>query len=181
MTAVHVGLHAEADHFWGHHVRPNLGGDPQSHGPRRHDGAARDHRAGAHQCTRFHHRSMQDDRPRTDQRTVVDDAPLQVGEVPDHTFVANNRRLEKGGVNNGAVLDGRAGADHNFPVVAPQNRPWPDTRFRTNLDRADHHRLRRNVGGRVDLRHLVAQCVNRHPPTVSAHHPAGDRRASDRP
>lgn len=79
MTTLHIGLHAKADHFGRHHVRPNLGRDPQSHGPRGHNGASRYHRTGAHQSTRFHHRSVQHDGPRTDQRSVVDDATLQVG------------------------------------------------------------------------------------------------------
>ena len=71
------------------------------------------------------------------------------------------------GVDDGAVLDGRAGADHDAAGVAPEHGAGPHRRLGAEIDVADDDRVRVDVGGGVDVRLDVAERVDRHGATRS--------------
>ena len=77
-----------------------------------------------------HHRPVQHDRVRADERAVLDGAALEVREVADDAVVADDGGQLGGAVDDGAVLDRRALADADVAVVAPQHRLGPDRRCR---------------------------------------------------
>ena len=105
---------------------------------------------------------MQHDRTRADQGAVVDGAALEVGEVPDHAVVADDRGEHRGGVDDGAVLDRGARPDLDVPVVAPEHRLGPDRGARADGDVADHGGLGVDVGVGMNPRLGVAEGVDRH-------------------
>ena len=72
--------------------------------------------------------------------------------MADDALVADLRRGERGGVDDGAVLDRRAGADHDAAGVAAEHGARPDRRLRADRDLADDDGVRVDVGGRVDRR-----------------------------
>ena len=66
------------------------------------------------------------------------------------------------GVHDRAVLDRRAGADHDAAGVAAQHGGGPHRRLGADGDLADHHRVRVDVGGGIDGRLDVAERVDGH-------------------
>src|SRR5262249_29548923 len=88
--------------------------------------AVRDQRPRAGQRTGTHARAVQHDGPGADEGTVLDDAALEMGEVPDDAVVADEGVELLGAVDDGAVLDRGPGADHDLAVVAAQDGLGPD-------------------------------------------------------
>lgn len=109
---------------------------------------------------------MKDHRGVPHHRTVTNDTALEVNDVSDHAGIAHHRRVGRGGVQYGVVLNTRAAPDLDVPVVSTQDGPRPDRRFRANSHVADDHRVRMNVGGRVNGRRGLAEGVDRHEATI---------------
>ena len=78
-------------------------------------------------------------------------------------------------MDDGAVLDGRPGPDHDRPIVGPDDGARPDAGFRTDVDLADQHGFGVDEGVAVDPRPLVTQCVESHGGYSNR---AADRRSS---
>jgi hypothetical protein len=71
-------------------------------------------------------------------------------------FLAAIRRFLAGHVDDRTVLDVGTGADADRRVVAANDAIEPDVGIRADLDIADHDRVRRDKGGRVDARQNIA-------------------------
>ena len=67
-----------------------------------------DHRIGADGRASAYDRPMKDDAARSSQRFVLERAPFEVGEVADHAAVPDHSREAGPGVDDRAVLNGRA-------------------------------------------------------------------------
>ena len=78
---------------------------------------------------------MEDNRARADEGAVLHGAALEVGEVPDDASGAHDRREVGPGVDDGAVLDRRALADHDAAEVAAQHAPAATPSPRTRWSR----------------------------------------------
>lgn len=87
-------------------------------------------------------------------------------DVADHAVIADDRWLLRCGVNDGVVLDARACADHDVPIVSAQDGSWPNRRICPDANVSNHHRIRVNECSRVDLRFEVSECIQGHVPTV---------------
>ena len=105
---------------------------------------------------------MEDDRPVADERPILDRAPFEMDEVTDHAVVADDRRVDRCGVQHAAVLDTRSGTDTNLTVVATKDGVRPDRRTRPNRHRPDDHGVWVDVRQVVDRRQLVPEGVDRH-------------------
>src|SRR5438874_2291194 len=86
--------------------------------------------------------------------------------VADGAIGPDDRVVALGAVNDGAVLDGGAGADDDAPGVAPQHGAGPDRRLLVEPHPSDHDRVGVDVRRLVDLRLVVSQGVDRHGVTL---------------
>lgn len=133
-------------------------GPPQTDGNTVGDVTRRDHPLRRYQRTRGDHglsvhlRTVEHDRPRTDQASIIYPAPLEVRQMPYQTVVSDLGRQFCGGVQHCAILDCGTFTDRDVPEVAPKHRTGPHRAVRAQSDRADHRRRGVHVGGRVDRR-----------------------------
>lgn len=109
---------------------------------------------------------MHDDGAVADQGVVLDGATLEVHDVADHAVVAHDRREHVRGVQDAAVLDGRAFADDDVAVVAAQHRPRPDGAVGADAHSADDDCVGMDVGVGMNDRTTVTQGVDGHAGTL---------------
>ncbi len=109
---------------------------------------------------------MKDHRGVPHHRTVLNDTALEVDDVSDDAVVTDHRRVGRGGMQHRVVLNIRTTPDLDVPVVSTQNGPWPDRRFRADSHITDDHRVRMNVGGRIDAWRGLTKGVDRHEATI---------------
>ena len=109
---------------------------------------------------------MEHHRSRSDQRVVLEGAPLEVGQVADHATVADDGGEPGAGVDDRAVLYGGPGSDGDGPVVAPQDRVGPHGRLGADGDVADDHGVGVDVRLGVDGGDEVFESVDGHGPTL---------------
>ena len=88
--------------------------------------------------------------------------------MPDHAVVADDRVLERRGVDDAPVLDRRPGTDRDPPVVAAQHGLGPDGRPGADGDVADDGGIGMDVRIRMDVGAEVAERVERHGLTLQA-------------
>ncbi len=93
---------------------------------------------------------------------VLNDAALQMDQVPDHAIVADPGLLHGLGVDDGAVLNGGPGADDDRAVVGADDGAGPHARARSETDLADQHRFGVDVGIRVNPRPFFAERIEGH-------------------
>ena len=86
----------------------DLGRHPEGQRARRDHHVVRHHRVGAHRGAPADDGVVQDDAARAGQRLVLEGAALEVGEVADDAAVADDGGEARAGVDDGAVLNGRA-------------------------------------------------------------------------
>lgn len=98
----------------------------------------------------------------------MDRACLKMGNMSDHTVVANNRWLLGCGVHNGVVLDAGPCPNDDVAIVATEDGPRPDGRMRSYPDVADDHCFWMDESHRINGRNEVAKGVDSHASTVVA-------------
>jgi hypothetical protein len=101
-----------------------------------------------------------------DHGAVLDLASLEMDDVPDDAVIADDRGVGRGGVQDGVVLDAGSSADRDVPVVAAQHGTRPDRRLSADTHIADDHRVRMDVGARIDRGLGAGKGVDRHAATI---------------
>jgi len=101
-----------------------------------------------------------------DHGAVLDLASLEMDDVPDDAVIADDRGIGRGGVQDGVVLDAGSSADRDVPVVAAQHGTRPDRRLSADTHIADDHRVRMDVGARIDRGLGAGKGVDRHAATI---------------
>lgn len=108
------------------------------------------------------HRVVEDYRPRPHQRLVLEQAPLEMGQVADHTPLPHHCGKARSGVDHRAILDRGSCAHRDRAEVAAEDRTGPHGGLRPERDVADDHRLGVDIGLGVDDGDLVAEAVDGH-------------------
>ena len=101
-----------------------------------------------------------------DHGAVLDLASLEMDDVPDDAVIADDRGVGRGGVQDGVVLDAGSSADGDVPVVAAQHGTRPDRRLGADTHITNDHRVRMDVGARIDRGLGAGKGVDRHAATI---------------
>ena len=104
-------------------------GNPKCAGVWRNDFAISDQRRCPHQGFWSDLRLVQNDRARTDERSIPDDAAFEMRVMADRYVIADGCRMVPKGVDHRAVLNRGAGANDDRTVIAAQDRARPDRGF----------------------------------------------------
>src|SRR5580692_4768776 len=118
--------------------------------------------AGADQAILADHRVVQHHGLDADQAAVADRAAMQHHLVAHRHALAERERRPEVGVQHAILLDVGIVADHDRLVVAAHHGAGHDGHPLAQGHRADDRRLRGDVAGGGDDRHLVAQLIDGH-------------------
>ena len=132
------------------------------------DLAFRNQRARANQAVFADHGMVQNGGADTDQATLADAAAVQHDFVADRDVSCQDEWRAWVGMEDAAVLNVAAWADHNGLIVATKYGIPPHRTVFGAFDAANQDGIRRHPGCRVDLRDPVFQLIAAHGRAVSS-------------